>query len=565
VADLKHQLGSAFKHAIGSDNSGQSFVLIRHFRLTRISGILFGLFFLFLGCLILFQMFVIAGSSDSLDVIFTASILKIIKSACWQAFLSTALSLVIGMVCARALHRRNSYWLSEFVLSASFLALVVPSSIAALGVVAVWGRNGLFGSIGFSSGNLYGLWMVVLAHVFFNAPLVLRVAYSALVSQPGYFWKIAAQNNLTSWQTFKIIEWPSFQPLIIALSSLIFLLCFTSFSIVLMLGGGPNVTTLEVSIYHAVRFSFDLPLAAALSVLQIIICSILIFSSKPINFNISSPKPTSQSGLKRNDREKLTAKILDTIFLTGFIILIFLPVIALLFRLDLSSGLKLFSQNRFWNAFYISSKLALLSSITSVAIAVILINSRYRLAQVGNQVLSRFIDFSVSFYLLMPAIVFATGCFILFRQFVNLFDMVFWMVLIANILFSLPFITRILTPSFERILSQHDKISLQLGITGLRRFMALTLPSLHREFQLVLGISFAFSLGDLSVITLFGNHNFETLPYYLYQLFGRYGASEADMLGIFILGYIFTAYMIFGFAFWCVKKINVSNRMDIGC
>jgi len=91
------------------------------------------------------------------------------------------------------------------------------------------------------------------------------------------------------------------------------------------------------------------------------------------------------------------------------------------------------------------------------------------------------------------------------------------------------------------------------------------LPALHRELQLVLGISFAFSLGDLSVITLFGNHNFETLPYYLYQLYGRYGASEADMLGIFLLGYIFITYMIFGFAFWFLKKIKFLIRMDIGC
>ena len=160
----------------------------------------------------------------------------------------------------------------------------------------------------------------------------------------------------------------------------------------------------------------------------------------------------------------------------------------------------------------------------------------------------------------MPAIVFATGCFIGFRELVNLFDIAFWLVLVGNILFSLPFITRILTPSIERLLLQHDKISLQLGITGFRRFTVLTLPALHREFQLVLGISFAFSLGDLSVITLFGNNDFETLPYYLYQLFGRYGANDADMLGLFILGYIFVAYIFFGFIFWCLRKSKFINR-----
>ena len=559
MVNLKHKIKALYKFISWTDNSGQSQVLSRHFRLSRLSGLAFGLLFSILSIVILTQMFMTAGYSDGKNINFSAATFKIIKSASWQAFLSTLLSLAIGLASARALHRRSNIWLSEFVLSASYLALVVPTSIAALGIVAVWGRSGLLGSIGLSSVNLFGLWMVVLAHVFFNAPLVLRVAYSSLASQPDYFWKLASQNSLTSWQIFTIIEWPTLKTLILPLSSLIFLLCFTSFSIVLMLGGGPSVTTLEVSIYHAVRFSFDLSLAASLSISQIVICSGLILVSKPLTFNFSSPKSTSNSVFKRKDGENALAKISDTLLLIAFFILIFLPLIALLFRLDLSSGLTLFTQNRFWKAFYTSTQLALLSSISSVAIAVILINSRYRLAQAGNRILSRFIDFSVSFYLLMPAILFATGCFILLREFINLFDIAFWLVLVANVLFSLPFITRILTPSIERLLSQHDKLSLQLGIIGFRRFMALTFPTLHREFQLVLGISFAFSLGDLSVITLFGNHNFETLPYYLYQLFGLYGASEADILGVFILGYIFSAYMFFGFVFWCIRKIKVSS------
>ena len=163
----------------------------------------------------------------------------------------------------------------------------------------------------------------------------------------------------------------------------------------------------------------------------------------------------------------------------------------------------------------------------------------------------------------MPAIVFATGCFILLRNHVNLFEHAFWLVLLANVLFSLPFILRILSPSLEQALSQHDKLSLQLGITGLKKFIFLTSPAITRELQLVLGISFAFSLGDLSVITLFGNKEFETLPYYLYQLFGRYGASEADILGIFILGYIFVTYFIFGLILMSFEKIQGFSQLVV--
>ena len=74
-------------------------------------------------------------------------------------------------MCARALHRRGNPWLVKIVLSTSFLALVVPTTVAALGIVAVWGRSGFMSSMGLTGISLFGLWMVILAHVFFNALL----------------------------------------------------------------------------------------------------------------------------------------------------------------------------------------------------------------------------------------------------------------------------------------------------------------------------------------------------------------------------------------------------------
>lgn len=555
MAYCKHKIKETEKQGAEFLNTSQSIVIFKHFKFSRLYGLFFGLILLLLGCAILIQLLMIASNDNYSGVIFSSGTFYIIKSAGWQAFLSTFFSLLVGILCARALHRRGNQWLVKFVLSTSFIALVVPTTVAALGIVAVWGRSGFMSSIGLTSFSLFGLWMVVLAHVFFNAPLVLRVAYSALKSQPSYFWKIASHNNLTEVEIFKVIEWPTFKSFMVPLASLIFLLCFTSFSIVLMLGGGPDVTTLEVSIYHAVRFSFDMQLAASLSIVQILICSGLILISKPLNFSLTSPAPKSENKIIRNDVENLFTRLTDFFCFLIFFVVILLPLAALFYRLDLFSGLNLFEQDRFWNSLYMSTKLAFFSSILSVTIAIVLIHSRFRLSQSGSLISIQFIDFSVSFYLLMPAIVFATGCFILLQNHVNLFEHAFWLVLLANILFSLPFILRILSPSLEQTLSQHDRLSLQLGITGLKKFIFLTLPSINRELQLVLGISFAFSLGDLSVITLFGNKEFETLPYYLYQLFGRYGASEADMLGIFILGYIFVAYFIYGLMLTILKKL----------
>ena len=130
--------------------------------------------------------------------------------------------------------------------------------------------------------------------------------------------------------------------------------------------------------------------------------------------------------------------------------------------------------------------------------------------------ISKFLDFAVSIHLIMPAIVFATGCFIHKRLF-DIFNIAYFLVLLANILLTLPFIVRILAPKLEQAINQQDKLCMHLGITGLE-FLNYLLP-LHL-ISIVFALSFAFSLGDLSVITLFGSQNFETLPFIFINYLG---------------------------------------------
>jgi thiamine transport system permease protein len=53
---------------------------------------------------------------------------------------------------------------------------------------------------------------------------------------------------------------------------IIFLICTTSFAVALILGGGPRATTVELAIYQAFRFEFDLGRAAMLGLVQAAIC-----------------------------------------------------------------------------------------------------------------------------------------------------------------------------------------------------------------------------------------------------------------------------------------------------
>ena len=160
------------------------------------------------------------------------------------------------------------------------------------------------------------------------------------------------------------------------------------------------------------------------------------------------------------------------------------------------------------------------------------------------------IDFSISLYLLIPPIVLGTSYFLLFNKIINISENAFFLVLISNILLSLPFSCRVLEGKLNEVLNSHDYLSSALNIKGWNKFKRLTFPKISREFGFALGLSAALSFGDLGVIALFGSENFQTLPWVLYQITYRYGGGESDLLAILIL---FISILLF-FMFMSISK-----------
>ena len=469
----------------------------------------------------------------------------VIIGAGGQAFMSATISVLLGLAAARTLHRRGQFFGRGVILSLSFMAMIVPTTVAAIGLVQLWGRNGMIRQI---TGDLfgqdilfpaYGLEMVVLAHVLFNAPLVMRVGLAALSGLPDHHWRLSAQFGFSRLAYFRFVEWPCLKLLLPALFSLIFLLCFTSFSLVLMLGGGPGVSTLEVAIYTSVRFDFDLPKAAVLSALQLIIAGgfILLLSRGRLpswTNRLSVPRTTL-----RTDSRSVSGKLADGLILGCFCLVVLCPLLALFLSARLAEGVTLFDRPAFWQAFWSSTFLGISAACLSTTLAFILCAGRFRMAgqSLGTRLGRAVISLSQSVYLVLPAIVLGTASFLVFRPVVNLFDHVFFVVLLSNSLLALPFAARLIDGRYHMITPAQDKLCAQLGLTGLRRFFLVTLPSMRREIGLCLGLTAALSIGDFGVIALFGSEQFQTLPYLLYQYASRYGGAEAELLAVFLLVY----------------------------
>ena len=192
-----------------------------------------------------------------------------------QALLSAALSCLLAVPAARALARRRFPGRAALValLGAPFL---LPAIVAVFGIVAIWGRAGLFSrgleALGAPGLDIYGLRGVVLAHVFFNVALVARLVLQGWLAIPAEQFRLAAQLGFAPGDVFRRIEAPMLRDVLPGAFVLVFLLCMTSFAVALTLGGGPRATTVELAIYQALRFDFDLGRAAWLALIQFALC-----------------------------------------------------------------------------------------------------------------------------------------------------------------------------------------------------------------------------------------------------------------------------------------------------
>ena len=193
-----------------------------------------------------------------------------------QAAVSSACSVVLAVPVARALARRRFAGRGALIvlMGAPFL---LPVMVAVIGLLAVFGRSGLFNQglvwLGLPPMSIFGFHGVILAHLFLNLPLAVRMLLQGWQAIPAERFRLARSLGFGPRAMFRHLEGPMLRANVPGAAVVIFLVCLTSFAVVLTLGGGPRATNVELAIYQAVRFEFDLGRAAGLAGVQFALCA----------------------------------------------------------------------------------------------------------------------------------------------------------------------------------------------------------------------------------------------------------------------------------------------------
>ncbi|MCJ7994484.1 thiamine/thiamine pyrophosphate ABC transporter permease [Rhizobium cremeum] len=470
----------------------------------------------------------------------------VLRFTLFQAVLSTLLSVAFAIPVARALARQPRFPGRVWLIRLMAVPMGLPVLIGALGLLGIWGRQGLVNDLLVLLGagqrfSIYGLGGILLAHVFFNMPLAARLVLAALERIPAEYWRTSAGLGMGSLSNFRFIEWPVIRRILPGIAGLIFMLCITSFTLVLVLGGGPAASTIEVAIYQALRLDFDPPRAISLALLQIavtgVILGLLSLAGTP-----SDPGASAGAVVRRFDGRAPVTRLLDGIAILAAALFLGLPLgqVAISgLRADL---LKLTGEKAFQDAALTSLAIAASAAVISVAASVAIIEARAALPAGKRRsqpamVFSGLLAASSSLVLLVPTTVLATGWFMVLRAHGNTSAFAPVVVVCINALMSLPFTMRVLAPAFAEHRARTARLAASLGMHGLARLKFVDWPVLHRPILTGFSFSMALSLGDLGAVALFGSENLTTLPYLIYSRMGSYRSDDADGFA-FLLGLV---------------------------
>jgi thiamine transport system permease protein len=458
----------------------------------------------------------------------------------FQAILSTILTLALALPSAYVFTRYR-FQGKSLLLSLATLPFVLPTVVVAAAFVALLGESGLvndwLNNLGFASIELEGtLAIILIVHVFYNYALALRMIQGYWANQSSHIEEAARVLGASGWRLWWYIRLPLLSPAILAAAILVFIFTFTSFGVVLILGG-LQFATLEVQIYYQARNIFNLPLAAALSLVQIVSMMLMMFLYTSLQRQIQ-PSELGRSEDNTIIPQTIQQKALVTTNLLIMLILLFVPLAALGLRSFMRDGVftldyyALLNENPRGSVLFVPPLASignslLVAVVTTLAASVLGILTAYLIAGRNRpQWLSRFLDPLFMLPLATSAVTLGFGFTIALDTPPLDLRSSLWMIPIAHTLVAIPFVVRSVLPTLRAIPPNLLEAGAVLGASPLKRWLFIELPLLSRG--VIVGATFAFtvSMGEFGASLFVARPDMPTIPIVIFRLLGQPGANN---------------------------------------
>jgi thiamine transport system permease protein len=465
-----------------------------------------------------------------------------LKFTLWQAFFSSTISVAVAIPIALVLANR-AWPFRRLLLILSALPFALPSVLVAFAFVLAYGRSGILGEISRLLFNhelnfLYSPYTVIAAHVFYNLPLSLLHLLNAIESVPQEHLRSAKILNLSPWAHWQLIYWPHIRTTVATLLLMVSILCLSSFAIVLMLGGGPQSTTLEVAIFQLLRFDANTSSAVLVAFFQLLLVFPAVFLYRKLSNSTPLRVPQTFSAPKRESFHSLPTKwkIPSAFLLITFSAQLILPLMGLLLDATKKIGASIH--------FLLESSVqtAILGSLSlATPAAFFCVFASWMFAKgiaYGNDKWPRLAglagDSIWPLMALSPTVLTLGWIVTLNAHDLDPFGNPYPTLLFVHTLLALPLCIRLLIPHAHQVHVRFERGAQILNLRGWKRLCHIEWPEMKRPLLAAFFLAFSFSLGDVSGVLMFGSGEFKTLPLFIFELMGAYRFGPAALASVFL-------------------------------
>jgi thiamine transport system permease protein len=497
---------------------------------------------------------------------------RILWFTTWQAALSTAITLLLALPGAY-LFARYRFFGKNLLQALMTVPFVLPTVVTAAAFRALLGPNGLLNNWLMNGFNLphppiridQTVAFFLLAHLFYNYTLVLRIVGSYWAGLDSDLRAAAKLLGASPWQTFLKITLPLLMPAIGSAALLVFIFCFTSFGVVLILGG-PGYGTIEVEIYRQTVQLFNLPMAAALSLIQIGVNFLLMWLHARLG---RKSRVAFYSDTANGSAQKVETPI-QKVFLTGTLLfmltLLVTPLLALVVRsvtgeegLTLAYYIALFTtQAR--SVFFVEPISAVANSVgfglaaMVLAVSLGLLASSFLASTRGRG--ASFWDAIIMLPLATSAVTLGFGYIItLNKPPLNLRDSIV-LVPIAHALVAFPFVVRCILPSLKQIPQSLREAATLLGASPYQVWRWVDIPIIARAILVGAVFAFSISMGEFGASAFVTRPHTPTMPVAIFRFLSQpgelnYGQAMA-MSSILML--------VTASGFWLIGRLDSTHN-----
>lgn len=485
------------------------------------------------------------------DVLASSRIRGVIGFTLGQALLSTILTLFFGLPGAY-LVARYTFRGKSLLMALTGIPFVMPTLVVAAAFNALLGPRGwinlaLMGILNLNAPPIQftnTLGAILIAHVFYNTTIVLRILGDYWSHLDPRIEQAAQVLGANRFQVLRKITLPLLSPALAAAALLVFIFDFTSFGVILVLGG-PRFATLEVEIYNQTIQFFNLPLAAVLSIIQLVMTLGLTILYSRLTSRLNRPVNLRPQSITQRRLNTWRSRLFAGVIITFLLALLVLPLASLALRSvtrleadmgqrgEVSQGLTLdyyreLSVNRRGSLFFRPPSTAISVSLGYAASTVLLalalgLPAAWALAGSQNSTASRLFDPLLMLPLGTSAVTLGFGFLVAFDQ--PPLDLRASPVLIplAHTLVAFPFVVRSLTPALRSIRPNIRQAASVLGASPGQVFRLIDLPLIGRALLVAAVFAFTISIGEFGATALIYRPEFPTVPIAIFRYLSQPG------------------------------------------